>query len=112
MTLTESRRNEEFILSEGSANYSRDNLPLGAEAGIKPPGTLLKLDTGVYVKHTVGATCTGILIDAVDTTSAIIGAVLTRHAQVKDDYLNWGSYTTAQQNAVKANLAAIGIIVR
>ncbi|MBF0309818.1 MAG: head decoration protein [Magnetococcales bacterium] len=110
----------DLLKYEAPSFYSRDtvtvasgqNLVLGAVVGIKTAdGKVHTLDPAA----TDGTeTAAGVLLQAVNATSADVDAVMvTRHALVADVALVWpAGITTNQKSAAIAHLKGIGILIR
>jgi len=113
-TFTEGFHTGEFILSEGDEAYSYDQVTVTQTGTAMPSGTVLaKLTaTGKYVAYddvgTDGSeTAAAILYtDLAAATGDIQAAAITRHAEVDSAAL------TGYNANAKADLAAVGIIVR
>lgn len=120
--LTEGRYAGEFILSEGDAGYSRDNVIVASGAGVVAPGTVLAKVTasGKYVPSPAtgsdgSQTAVAVAIGSCDATSADAKvAVISRFAQVKAAVLAFEATVNdgTKKAAKHAQLAAVGIIVR
>lgn len=112
-TFTEGFHTGEFVLSDEST-YSYDEVTVTQTGTALLSGTVLaKLTaTGKYVAYDdVGAdgseTAAGVLYTQLAAaTGDILASVLVRHAEVKEDAL------TGYNANAKADLAAVGIIVR
>jgi hypothetical protein len=113
--LTENLRPGEFIISEANGTRSRDVVTIDASAGAMVPGTVIaKLVAGgkyvAYVESlgTDGSEiAAGILCAAVDDSASDQQAVIiSRDAEVLEICL------TGLDSVGKADLAALGIIVR
>ena len=113
MAMTEARRTGEFLLSEASGTRSREEVTIDASAGAMVAGTVVsKLASGKYVAYddvgTDGSeTAVGVLYAAVaDSAGDQKGVVIARDAEVAEVHL------TGYNANAKADLAAVGIIVR
>lgn len=112
-TKTEARRTGEFIISESNGTRSRDAITLDAGASALAAGTLLgKLASGKHVAYDNTGndgrqTAVGILYDAAeDASTDQPGVAIVRDAEVAAGRL------TGLDTAARADLAALGIIVR
>jgi len=113
MALTEARRTGEFLISEASGTRSREEITIDASAGAMVAGTVLgKLASGKFVAYNNTAddgseVAAGVLYAAVADSAADQKAVAyVRDAEVAENRL------TGIDAAGKADLAALGIIVR
>lgn len=113
MALTEARRTGEFLLSEANGTRSREEVTIDASAGAMVAGTVVsKLANGKYVAYddvgTDGSeTAAGVLYAAVaDTTGDQKAVIYARDCEVAQVHL------TGYNANAKADLAALGIIVR
>lgn len=114
MALNQGKFTGEFLLSEANGTRSREQINIDSTAGALVPGTLLgKLTTGGdHVAYNNGAsdgsqTCVGILYAfAPDSTSDQKAVMIARDAEVQESEL------TGLDTAGRADLAALGIIVR
>lgn len=97
-----------FTINDGSTDFT-----VGATFTVS-------VADGTYKKVAVDPTAvdgsqfaSGILWDAVDASSADkAGVEIFCDAEVKNSALDWGSLTTDQKTAAKAQLAALGILVK
>jgi hypothetical protein len=113
-TLTEGKHAAEFLLSEASGERSREQVVLSSTAAALVAGTVLGKVTasGEYVAYATGAsdgseTAVAILFDnAADLAADQKVLVIARDAEVIEAEL------TSLDAAGKAELAAVGIIVR
>lgn len=121
MALTEARRTGEFILSEANGTRSREAVTIAAAAGALPAGTVMGKITasGKYVEYdnTVAdgtEVAAGVLYAAVaDSASDQPAVIIARDAEVANVHLTWDAANNAGAiTAGKADLAALGIIVR
>ena len=118
-SLTESNHAGEFLLSEANGNRSRENVILVSGQDL-PAGTVLGKITasGKYAVVSQGAgdgtqTAAGILYDNVDASAGDVEcAIIARDAEVIEDELLFGNESPAELVTAKAELAAIGILVR
>ena len=118
-TLTMANRAGGFIESEANGFRSREEVTVDATAGALAAGTVLgKIAvTGVYVQHESAAVdgsevAAGILFDGVDAVSGK-AAIVARDAEVSQADLTYEAAATQTEiDAVNAELASIGIIVR
>ena len=122
---TEGRHAAEFILSEGEAGYSRDNITIAGGsggAGKLVAGTVLgKLTSGgAYMPSPASGadgsqTAVAVLIEDVDPTDGDVKpAAITRFAQVNGNCLTYEATVDqdSEKTAKATQLAAVGIIVR
>ena len=110
-TLTEGRHAAEFILSEANGNRSRENGTVKQGEDLAA-GTVLELDTGELVEF-AGGTVVGILIEAVDATSAATpAAYLARDAEVNLHLLTYPDTSGNPESETVSGLASLGIIAR
>lgn len=118
---TESQRNGQFIVSEGNGTISREKVTVVSGAGALPAGRVVGMITASSKvtsydddNNDGSETAYGILINAVDATSAdVSGVVIRRYAEVSDAALDWASTNdSGDKTAGKADLAALGIIIR
>jgi len=114
MALIEGKHTGEFLLSEGNGSISREEVTIAAAAGALVPGTVLgKITTsGKYVAYNNAAA------DGSEVAAAVLYAaapdlavdqdavVIARQAEVI------GAELTGLDTPAKADLAAVGIIVR
>lgn len=113
-TYTEARRTGEFLISEACGTRSRETVTVAAAAAAMVSGTVVsKLDAdGKYVEYddagTDGTqTAAGILYTPLSDSAADQTAVIiARDAEVAEIFL------TGYNANAKADLAALGIIVR
>lgn len=120
-TTNEPGRPLEFMISEANGRRSREQITLVSGAGALKAGTVLgKISaSGKYQTYdnasgtaavNVGA---AILCYDVDATSADqLAAVIVRDAEVHSAGLLWGTNDGAGITAGKADLLALGVIVR
>lgn len=114
MALNEGKHTGEFLLSEGNGSISREEVTIAAAAPAMVPGELVgKITaTGKYTKYADGnsdgsQTCAGILYRGVsDSASDQKAVIIARYAEVAAAEL------TGLDTPARADLAAIGIIVR
>lgn len=114
MALTEARRTGEFLLSESNGTRSREEVTIAAAASAMVAGTVLGKITasGKYVAYDNAASdgsevAVGVLYAGVQDSAADQKAtVIARDAEVAEIRL------TGIDSAGKADLAAVGIIVR
>lgn len=118
---TETQRNQQFIVSEGNGTISREKVTVVSGAGVLPAGRVVGMITASSKVTSYDAdngdgseTAYGILLNAVDATSAdAAGVVIRRYAEVSANALDWASTNDAGDiTAGKADLAALGIILR
>lgn len=120
MALTETNRAGEFIISEGNGTYSREaitvvsgqNLAAGTIVGkITASGKYKAYDDDNVDGSEAAA---GILYAAVDASGGDApGVIICRQAEVADSLLVWASTNdSGDKTAGKADLAALGIIIR
>ena len=119
---TEGKRTGEYIQSEAAGNRSRDNAKVASGAGVVKASTILGKITasGKFVPHDPAAvdgsqTAVAILYATIDATAADAPCVITaRDSEVRqaDLIFNAATDTPPEIDAVKASLAANGIIVR
>lgn len=119
---TEGKRVAEGVLSEANKTRSRDTITIASGAGIIAPMTVLGrvTVTGKYIPSAVGASdgsqvAVAINLRGGDATSAdLVVEALTRDCEVVADSLTYHSSvdTAPEILAVRAQLAAVGIIVR
>jgi len=109
----------EFLYSEASGEYSRDNITLVSGAGLLPAGRILGKITasGKYQSYNVAntpvgtGTAAGVLYAEVDATSADMPAVMiSRTAEVVSARISAAS--GGDKAAGITSLAAIGVIAR
>lgn len=114
-------RTGEFLLSEAPGTLSREAVVIASGAGALAAGTVLGKVTasGKYIAYDDdnsdgSQAATGVLLAAVDATSADQDAVMiARLAEVADAKLVWASTNDAGDiTAGKVDLAALNIIVR
>jgi len=121
MALTETNRAGEFIISEGNGTYSREaitvvsgqNLAAGTVVGkITASGKYTAYDDDLSAG--TGDAAAGILYAAVDASGGDApGVIICRQAEVADSLLVWASTNdSGDKTAGKADLAALGIIIR
>lgn len=122
MAQTEARRTGEFILSEGNGTFSREEVTILSGEVLAAGQVVGKITaSGKYVAYDNDVdpadgseTAAGILYAAVDATGGDAkGVIIARNAEVAGTHLTWGADNDAGDiTAGKADLAAIGIIVR
>ncbi|QRQ86255.1 head decoration protein [Cupriavidus oxalaticus] len=114
MALIEGKHTGEFLLSEGNGSISREEVTIAAAAGALVPGTVMgKISaSGKYVAYNNAAA------DGSEVAAAVLYAgapdlavdqqavVIARQAEVIEAEL------TGLDATAKADLAAVGIIVR
>lgn len=110
---TEGKHTAEFILSEGNGSISREEVTIDAAAGAMAAGTVVaKLANGKYTAYNNAGSggaeiAAGVLYRAVPNLTVDQDAVIiARSAEVV------GAELTGLDAAGKADLAALGIIVR
>lgn len=119
-TLTEARHAGEFILSEANGTRSREavtvvsgqNLAAGTVVGrITASGKITAYDDD---NADGSQTAVGALYAAVDASAADApGVIIARDAEVSDVLLIWaGTNDAGDKTAGKADLVALGIIIR
>lgn len=113
MALIEARRTGEFLISEANGTRSREEVTIDASAGAMVAGTVVsKLASGKYVAYDDVGTdgsevAAGILYRAVpDATGDQKAVIYARDCEVAQVHL------TGYNANAKADLAALGIIVR
>lgn len=114
MALNEGKRTAEFLLSEGNGYYSRENIVLDSTATSMVPGTLVgKMANGRYKAYNNANSAgdadaaAGILYAAApDLTTNQAAVMIARGAEVQ------GSMLTGLDTAGRADLAALGIVIR
>ena len=118
---TEGLHPGEFLLSEADFHRSRDNIVVASGQGVLKPGTVVAVvASGKFVAaNATGSdgsqTAVGVLLYGVDATSADAPvAAITRDAEVKASALVYDVSVDqpAEFAAKKAQLAAVGIIIR
>ncbi len=103
---TEGTHTAEFLISEASGNRSRDNAIVKSGENL-PAGQVVKLSTGKLVAYAGTGTSVGILLGAVDATSAdAAGVMISRDAEINS------GLTTEWDAAAGTALALVGIVDR
>lgn len=113
-TFTEGKHTAEFLLSEGNGFISRENIVLDSTAAAMVPGTLLgKMANGNYKSYANANSAGdadaagGILYAAAPDLAVTQKAVMIAHiAEVQ------GSMLTGLDTAGRADLVALGIVIR
>ncbi len=120
-TTNEPGRPLEFMISEANGQRSREQITLVSGAGALKAGTVLgKISaSGKYQTYDNGSGTAAVNVGAailcydVDATSADqLAAVIVRDAEVHSAGLLWGTNDGAGITAGKADLLALGVIVR
>lgn len=97
-----------FTIADGATDFvsgDRFTITLAAGSGKWRPVSATAVDGSQYAA--------GVLLSAVDATSADVNAVaITRHAQVLDTAMSFGSLTNNQKATAQAQLKALGIVTR
>ncbi|WP_454752073.1 head decoration protein [Cupriavidus necator] len=114
MALNEGKHTGEFLLSEGNGSISREEVTIAAAAGALVPGTVMGKITASskYVAYNNAAAdgsevaAAVLYADAPDLAVDQQAVVIARQAEVI------GAELTGLDTPAKADLAAIGIIVR
>ncbi len=120
--LTETRHPGEFLMSEANGQRSRETITVASGAGVIAPGSVLGKITasGKYLVSAIGATdgsqtAAAVSLYGCDATSADqkIAAIL-RDAEVNGNILTYHADRdqAAERAAARADLAAVGVIVR
>lgn len=117
--LTEKRHTGAHVASEANGQRSRENIVIASGQNLGVGRVLGQITASKkYVALNPGASdgsqnAAGALYAAVDATSSDKpGVGFVRDCELKDGELDWGSLTTNQITAAKAQLAALGVIVR
>lgn len=113
-SFTEGKHTAEFLISEGNGYISRENIVLDSTAAAMVPGTLVgKMANGNYKAYANANSAgdadaaAGILYAyAADLTGTQKAVMIARSAEVHTSML------TGADTAGKADLAALGIILR
>lgn len=114
MALNEGKHTAEFLLSEGNGYISRDTVVIDSSAAALQPGTLLgKMANGRYKAYANANSAgdadsaAGILYAYVaDSTGNQKAVMIARYAEVAESML------TGLDTAGRADLAALGIVIR
>jgi len=120
--LTESRHPGEFLMSEANGQRSREAITIASGAGVIAPGSVLGKITASdkYLVSAIGAedgsqTAAAVSLYGCDATSAdqTIAAII-RDAEINGNILTFHADRDqpAERTAARADLAAVGIIVR
>lgn len=113
-SFTEGKHTAEFLISEGNGYISRENIVIDSTAPAMQPGTLVgKMANGRYKPYANGNTAgdadaaAGILYGyAEDSTGNQKAVMIARYAEVH------ASQLTGLDTAGRADLAALGIVIR
>lgn len=119
MSVTE-RVKAGLLLSEAEGHRSRENVTIVSGQDLKYGDVVGKVSgSGKYAIYNNGASdgteaAVGVLIGGdVDATDGDLpGAILVRDAEVNQDLLGWGANDSTGITAGKAELVALGILLR
>lgn len=116
---TEGKHSGEFILSEANYDRSREEVTIVSGQNLTACMVLGKITaSGKYAVYANGASdgsqaAAGVLFDDVDATDADKkGAAIVRDCTVKAAMLDWGTSDATGITAGRADLLALGIVVR
>ena len=119
MALTEGKHSGEFILSEANYDRSREEITIVTGQNLTACTVVGKITaSGKYTIYANGASdgsevAAGVIFDDCDATSADKKvAAIVRDCTVKAAMLGWGANDAAGITAGKADLEALGIIIR
>ncbi len=122
-SFTEAYHAAAFILSEANGQRSRESGTVASgqtlkagEAVMLSGANLVAHDGSLNTDGTVATDAVGIVIDAVDASSAAVAnvAYIARDAEVNDNLITYPTESTAggEKAGVVASLKSLGIIVR
>lgn len=119
MSLTETTHAGGFILSEANGTRSRDNITVVSGETLAAGAVLGKITaSGKYAAYDNTAAdgsevAAGVLYAAVDASAAdAAGVAILRDAEVNANELGWAANDATGITAGKADLKALGILVR
>lgn len=119
-TYAEPIRPLEFLYSEANGQLSRESVVIAANSGALAAGRVLgRLAAGTFQAYDNASGTANLNVAAavlaypvLDSASPQNVAVIARDAEVKAAALGWGGNDGAGITAGRADLAAVGIIVR
>lgn len=116
---TESKHAGEFLISEANGHRSREELTIVSGQNLKAGDVVGKITASgkfkIYDNAAVDGSeaAAGVLYDDCDASLADkTGVIITRDAEVDEDLLGWGSNDATGKTAGRADLKALGILVR
>lgn len=122
-TLTERLSGPNFLISEGNATVSREEVVIAPGTAVRSGQNAARRDSdGTYITWNPtgtppgGGTIKGIFQDNYGSTGTgtptVRGATIARQAEVNADEIDWNGATDAQKAAGTTQLINLGIIPR